>query len=151
MSSRAAPTLGARDTPLAVDLLIKNGNVIDGTGVPWYRADVAVAGDKIVDIGFLGDAEAAETIDASGRFVTPGFVEEHGHSDVTVLVDPRAQSAVRQGMTTLVLGLVRNVGRSNGPFNPRRLYARRAPVQLRGIRVDVGGSRRVPSGPTSLK
>ena len=127
MSSRAAPTLGARDTPLAVDLLIKNGNVIDGTGVPWYRADVAVAGDKIVDIGFLGDAEAAETIDASGRFVTPGFVEEHGHSDVTVLVDPRAQSAVRQGMTTLVLALC---GMSAAPtaHSIRDVYTRAAPL-----------------------
>ena len=86
------------------DLLIKNGRVLDGTGSPWFRADVAVVGDRIVAMGRLGDREAAQTIDAAGHFVAPGFIEEHSHADVTFLVDPLAQSCIRQGMTTLVVG-----------------------------------------------
>ena len=78
------------------DLLIANGRVLDGTGSPWRRADVAVAGDKIVAIGHLAGREAAQVVDASSMFVCPGFIEEHCHSDGTFVVDPLAQSAVRQ-------------------------------------------------------
>ena len=94
------------------DLLIENGRVLDGTGSPWFRADVAVVGDRIVAMGRLGDREAAQTIDAAGHFVAPGFIEEHSHADVTVLVDPLAQSCIRQGMTTLVVG---NCGHAAAP------------------------------------
>ena len=94
------------------DLLIKNGRVLDGTGSPWFRADVAVVGDRIVAMGRLDDREAAQTIDAAGNFVAPGFIEEHSHADVTVLVDPLAQSCIRQGMTTLVVG---NCGHAAAP------------------------------------
>lgn len=109
------------------DLLISNGRVLDGTGSPWYRADVAVVGDTVVAIGRLADREAARIIDATGHFVTPGFVEEHGHSDVTYLVDPHSQSAVRQGMTTLVVG---NCGMSAAPVSNDMLdtYLRGAPL-----------------------
>jgi N-acyl-D-amino-acid deacylase len=109
------------------DLLITNGRVLDGTGSPWYRADVAVAGDTIVAIGRLAGREAARVIDATGHFVTPGFIEEHGHSDVTYLVDPHSQSAVRQGMTTLVVG---NCGMSAAPVSNEMLqtYLRGAPL-----------------------
>ena len=94
------------------DLLIENGRVLDGTGSPWFRADVAVVGDRIVAMGRLDDREAAQTIDAAGNFVAPGFIEEHSHADVTVLVDPLAQSCIRQGMTTLVVG---NCGHAAAP------------------------------------
>ncbi len=109
------------------DLLITNGRILDGTGSPWYRADVAVVDDTIVAIGRLAGRETAETIDATGHFVTPGFVEEHGHSDVTYLVDPLSQSAVRQGMTTLVVG---NCGMSAAPVTDEMLktYLRGAPL-----------------------
>ena len=109
------------------DLLIVNGRVIDGTGSPWYRADVAVVDDVIVAIGRLAGREAAETIDATGRFVTPGFVEEHSHADVTYLVDPLSQSSIRQGMTTLVVG---NCGMSAAPVSNDMLatYLRGAPL-----------------------
>ena len=109
------------------DLLIVNGRVIDGTGSPWYRADVAVVDDVIVAIGRLAGREAAETIDATGHFVTPGFVEEHSHADVTYLVDPLSQSSVRQGMTTLVVG---NCGMSAAPVANEMLatYLRGAPL-----------------------
>lgn len=86
------------------DLIIRGGRVLDGTGAPWFEADVALVGDRVVAMGHLADREAIEEIDASDCFVTPGFVDEHGHSDVTLLVDPRAQSMVRQGITTLAVG-----------------------------------------------
>ena len=109
------------------DLLIANGRVLDGTGGPWYRADVAVVGDRVVAMGRLRDREAARVVDAADRFVAPGFIEEHGHSDVTYLVDPLSQSAVRQGMTTLVVG---NCGMSAAPVSNDMLktYLRGAPL-----------------------
>jgi N-acyl-D-amino-acid deacylase len=109
------------------DLLVRGGRVIDGTGGPWFRADVAVVGDRIVAMDHLEGREAAQVIDATGLFVTPGFVEEHSHSDVTVLVDPHAQSAIRQGITTLVVGLC---GMSAAPVTDgiRAEYRRSAPL-----------------------
>ena len=85
------------------ELLIKNGTVIDGTGAPGYAADVAVRGDAIVAIGRL-DGEATHTIDASGLAVTPGFIDIHTHTDMSFLIDPLADSKVRQGVTLEVTG-----------------------------------------------
>ncbi|MEE8362717.1 MAG: amidohydrolase family protein, partial [Dehalococcoidia bacterium] len=80
------------------DILIKNGRVVDGTGAPAYAADVAVAGDMIVATGQL-EGEAARTIDAAGRVVSPGFIDLHCHSDMSFLVDPTADSKLTQGVT----------------------------------------------------
>ena len=106
------------------DLLIRNGRVLDGTGGPWFRADVAVADDRIAALGPLGDCDAGQIIDASGRFVCPGFVEEHSHADVCFMVDPLAQSAVRQGMTTMVVG---HCGKSAAPVDRDMLEVYRRP------------------------
>ena len=108
------------------DLLIRNGAVLDGTGAPWFRADVALAGDKIAVIGHLADDEAAQAIDATGQFVAPGFIEEHSHSDVTFLVDPLAQSAVRQGITTMTVGLC-GMSAAPVPAAQREAYVRDTP------------------------
>ncbi|MAE63288.1 MAG: D-aminoacylase, partial [Phycisphaeraceae bacterium] len=97
--------------------MIRNGRILDGTGAEWYRADVASSGDIIVAMGDLQDWSARQEIDADGRFVTPGFIEEHSHSDTTLLVDPLAQSAVRQGMTTMAVGMC---GMSAAPITPAR-------------------------------
>ena len=86
------------------DLLIRNGRVVDGTGLPWFRADVGVAGDRIAAVGQLGAAEARQTIDAAGKVVCPGFVDTHVHGDLPLLVDPYHEPAVRQGVTTYVVG-----------------------------------------------
>jgi N-acyl-D-amino-acid deacylase len=85
------------------DLLIKNGLVIDGTGSASYRADVATKDGDIVAIGRLQD-EALQTIDATERVVAPGFIDLHTHSDLSFLLDPTAQSKVRQGVTLELAG-----------------------------------------------
>jgi N-acyl-D-amino-acid deacylase len=87
------------------DFIIKTGKVIDGSGNPWLAADVAVAGGKIVSIGQIRDAQADQTIDASGKFVCPGFVDGHSHSDLFILAEPEARQKVMQGITTENLGL----------------------------------------------
>ena len=87
-----------------VDLLIRNGTVFDGTSGPPRAADVAVRDGRIVAIGKLGDWRAAQIVDAAGLNVTPGFIDIHSHSDYTLLVDPRAVSAISQGVTLEVIG-----------------------------------------------
>ena len=95
------------------DLIIRNGQVVDGTGNPMYPADVAIQGDSIAAVGRLADAEGARVIDAAGKIVCPGFVDSHSHSDNTVLLNPTMQSTVRQGVTTEIVG---NCGYSPAPL-----------------------------------
>jgi N-acyl-D-amino-acid deacylase len=98
------------------DVVIKNGLVLDGTGAPGYKADVGVRGDRIVAIGEIG-SEASQLIDATGSVVTPGFIDLHAHSDLSFLIDPHADSKLRQGVT---LELVGNCGMSYcAPLNER--------------------------------
>lgn len=98
----------------AFDILIKNGWVIDGTGNPMYLADVAIKGDRIVEVGHIADAGAQLIIDASGKIVCPGFIDAHSHTDMTILCNPTAQSTVRQGITTEIVG---NCGESYAPLS----------------------------------
>ena len=85
------------------DVIIRGGRVIDGTGAPPVDADIAIAGDRIVQIGPVRGT-GAKTIDASGKIVCPGFIDIHSHTDLSLLVDPRAESKIRQGVTTEVAG-----------------------------------------------
>jgi dihydroorotase/N-acyl-D-amino-acid deacylase len=87
------------------DLLIKGGRVVDGTGAPWRRADVAVKGDRIVAALPRIDAPARRTVDAGGRVVAPGYIDVHVHGWPMILDAPTAENFVRQGVTTLVDGL----------------------------------------------
>src|SRR5262249_9390525 len=86
------------------DVIIRGGHVLDGTGNPWFAADVGIRNGRIAAIGRLPPASAARVIDAAGRIVAPGFIDLHTHSDLSVLDDPLAQSKVRQGVTLDVLG-----------------------------------------------
>src|ERR1700681_2395368 len=86
------------------DLLVTGGRVVDGTGAPWFSADVAVRDGKIAAIGKLKGAPAKRSIDATGLIVAPGFIDLLGQSEYNVLVDPRAASKVTQGITTEVTG-----------------------------------------------
>ncbi|MFZ5918033.1 MAG: N-acyl-D-amino-acid deacylase family protein [Chloroflexota bacterium] len=96
-----------------LELSILNGKVIDGAGNPWYRANIGVKDGRIVAIGReVGEAE--RIIDAQGWIVAPGFIDMHTHSGASLLADPRGESAVRQGVTTHVIG---NCGHSTFPLS----------------------------------
>lgn len=86
------------------DYLIKNARIIDGTGAPWYKGDVAVSGGRISAVGHLPTETAVRVIDAGQMAVCPGFIEIHGHSDATLLINPLAESSVHQGVTTECTG-----------------------------------------------
>ncbi len=111
MSSSLSTTAQMRQ----FDVLIKNGTVIDGSGKPRYRADVAIKGDRIVEIGRLPRATATRVIDARGMIVAPGFIDMLGQSETYLLIDPRAMSKVMMGVTTEVTG----EGESIAPINDR--------------------------------
>ena len=104
----AACTRPAAQQPY--DLVVTGGSVLDGEGTPAVRADVGIRGGRIATIGDLRTATAARRIDASGLTVAPGFIDMHNHSDYTILVEPRSESMIRQGVTTMVLGESRSAG-----------------------------------------
>jgi len=87
-----------------VDLIIRNGKIIDGTGSPWYYGDIAVEGARIVKIGNLDRERAEAEVDAGGLVVSPGFIDMHTHSDLVILEEPLIEAKVRQGITTDLLG-----------------------------------------------
>lgn len=87
-----------------VDLLIKNGIVVDGSGGPAFSADIVVDGGRICEVGDCKIKQATKIIDAHGLAVCPGFIDMHTHSDISLLANPRQESKVMQGVTTEVLG-----------------------------------------------
>ena len=99
------------------DVLITGGRIVDGTGAPWYRADIGIVGDRITAIGKLGDQSAATRIDASNLVVAPGFIDMLGQSEFNVLADGRAASKITQGITTEITG----EGSSIAPLNDRQI------------------------------
>ena len=97
-----------------LDIKITGGQVIDGTGAPARRADVGLTGDRVTRVGDLSTEPAGRTIDAAGRTVTPGFIDMHSHSDWRLWDNRRAESKIRQGVTTEVVG---NCGFSPAPVS----------------------------------
>ncbi len=106
-----APRLDAQVE--AYDIIIMNGRIVDGTGNPWFYGDVAIRGDRIVKVGRMGPARAKRRINAAGMIVAPGFIDMLGQSELNLLIDPRAESKVFQGITTEVTG----EGGSIAPLN----------------------------------
>jgi N-acyl-D-aspartate/D-glutamate deacylase len=98
---------------MSLDLIITGGTLIDGTGAPAVRADVAIEAGRIAAIGGLAGISGVPELDARGLYVTPGFIDIHSHSDLTLLVDPRAASAIAQGVTTEAIG---NCGHGCAPI-----------------------------------
>ena len=96
------------------DVLIENGMLVDGTGIAARRADVGVSENVVAAAGDLKDAEAGRRLDATGCVVAPGFIDIHNHSDLVLLADGRAESMIRQGVTTLVTG---NCGLTPAPVH----------------------------------
>ncbi len=112
-------------------LLIKNGVLIDGSGAPARAADVAVEGDRIAAVGPGLQGQAARVIDATGHVVAPGFIDAHSHSDLFYLECPAAESKLRQGCTTEVVGMC---SFSQAPIAPGRADA------VRGWAGGIGAS-----------
>ena len=117
---------------MVYDLLILNGHILDGTGNPWFRADVGIVGDGIEAVGRLGKEKAERRINAEGHVVAPGFIDIHSHSDMPLLVEPRAESKIHQGVTTEVVG---NCGGSAAPMN-RAVKAYREKYGRSGVPED---------------
>jgi len=100
----ATAPLAARAQPANYDLILRGGRVVDGTGNPWFAADVAIRGGRIVAVGTMPDATAGRVIDAAGLVVAPGFIDLHGHSTNALLSDGNGESKLRQGVTLEVVG-----------------------------------------------
>jgi N-acyl-D-amino-acid deacylase len=104
--------LGRSQPAPPLDLMITNARIIDGTGAPAVTGAVGIRGGRIVAVGRV-DTPAARTIDAGGKVLAPGFIDPHSHSDFSLLVDGNAESKIRQGVTTEVIG-------ESGSVAPRR-------------------------------
>src|SRR5579863_1581443 len=134
-AATASPGAGRAATPgpaaaLDCDLLFSGGRVVDGTGAPWFRADVCVAGDRIAAVGQLGAARARRRIDAAKLVITPGFIDMLGQSEYNVLVDNRAASNITQGITTEITG----EGSSIAPLDDRMIDEGKEQFEHYGVR-----------------
>lgn len=96
--------LAADNANPTYDLIIEHGRVIDGTGAPWFAADVGIRAGHVAAIGRLDKATARQRIDAAGRVVAPGFIDMLGQSELTLLVNPHVPSKIFQGITTEITG-----------------------------------------------
>lgn len=114
------------------DLVISGGRLIDGTGAPWVRADVGIRGDRIAAIGDLSQAQAKQRIDAQGLAVAPGFIDLLGQSELSVLVDPRAESKIRQGITSELTG----EGISPAPMNDAWVHEKEDWLRKYRLKID---------------
>jgi dihydroorotase/N-acyl-D-amino-acid deacylase len=110
-------TSSTSSTSMNYDLIIRNGHILDGTGNPWYAADVAIQGDRIAFIGDLHEAHAKREIDARGQIVSPGFIDMLGQSESALLLDNRSLSKLSQGITSEITG----EGGSIAPQNEKTL------------------------------
>jgi N-acyl-D-amino-acid deacylase len=128
----APPARPAASSEPTFDVLITGGRLVDGTGAPWFRADVGIFGDRIGEIGQLADRNATLRIDASNLVVSPGFIDMLGQSEFNVLVDPRAASKIMQGITTEITG----EGSSIAPLNDALAESARPPYDRYKIALD---------------
>ncbi len=128
----AACVPAAPDGSAPFDVVIANGHVVDGTGSPWYAADVGIRGGKIAAIGSLSGATATRRLDAHGMVVAPGFIDMLGQSELTMLVNPHLPSKIYQGITTEVTG----EGNSAAPLDDAIVAADRVTYQHFNLTAD---------------
>jgi N-acyl-D-amino-acid deacylase len=114
------------------DVIIKNGRIIDGSGNPWVSGDVAITGDRIAKIGYLGDSTAKRVIDAHGLVVAPGFIDMLGQSEMALLIDNRSLSKLSQGITSEITG----EGGSIAPQNELTLAPLQPALEHYHLKVD---------------
>ena len=108
-----------------LDLTLKNGRIVDGTGNPWFFGDVGIKDDVMVEVGKVNQS-SRETVDVRGQVISPGFIDGHCHSDLMVLDDPLSEIKLQQGVATEVLG---NCGMTPAPFTERNLDLLRSYVE----------------------
>ena len=125
-----APLLFFATLAQPYDAVIRNGHIIDGSGSPWYAADIGIRAGKIAAIGRLDGAAARKTIDAHGMVVAPGFIDMLGQSELTILVDPRLPSKIYQGITTEITG----EGGSIAPLNDKIIQADHVTYEHYGVK-----------------
>lgn len=108
-----------------LDLLLKNGRIVDGTGNPWFAGDVGIKNNQIVAVGHLHE-EAAKIIDVGRQVIAPGFIDGHCHSDLMIFDHPHSEIKMRQGVTAEVVG---NCGLAPAPFVPSQAELLQSYVQ----------------------
>jgi len=111
------------------DYVIKNGKIADGTGNPWYKADIGIIGDRIAEIGVIPEEKVIHIIDAEGKVVSPGFIDIHTHTD-GIESDPTAHNYIMQGVTTVISG---NCG--GGKLQLREFFEK---LEKQGIALNFG-------------
>jgi N-acyl-D-amino-acid deacylase len=127
----------AQEAPF--DILIKGGRIIDGTGNPWYFGDVGIRGDRIVAVGQLGDAAARRVIDATGKYVVPGFIDIHSHADEPAYEETglRAENARRRAAPNLVMQGITTVAVNQDGRSPPVLADQREELERLGIGLNT--------------
>jgi len=128
----ACLALRAQGQPTHYDVIIDHAQIVDGTGAPWFRGDIGIAGDRIAALGDLHGATADRRIDATGLVASPGFIDVQGQSEFNLLVDNRAASKITQGVTTEITG----EGSSIAPANDRMLADRQDQAKKYGVSLD---------------
>lgn len=122
---------------MSMDIAIVDGKIVNGSGSPWFRGDIGITDGRISRIGRLDRSKATDVIDAKGLIVCPGFIDAHSHTDMILRFNPRTESTIRQGITTMVVG---NCGFSLAPVAPaHRSLLERSLSQFipRGAKIDL--------------
>ena len=135
-ASLAAPSFGRIEVTPSFDVVIRGGQVLDGTGVAAFPADIGIAGDRIAAVGVIAPEQGARLVDATGLHVAPGFIDIHSHSDGDILAYSTADSRVRQGVTTELTG---NCGGSAAPLSGRSDDELRRSLAEEGVEANWTG------------
>jgi len=99
------------------DIIIKDAQIIDGSGKKAYKGSIGVKGDKIAALGEV-KGDAVKTVEAKGLYASPGWIDAHSHGDTTLLFFPKAESYIMQGVTSFVGGQCGGSGKTDGGGNP---------------------------------